>query len=61
MNTFIENNPSIPRPSNKVLADMAYDLCMVLDKCPASPETTNALLMALNLHAYLRKPQVVTL
>ena len=45
------SHPDVPRPSNDELIELAYQ------QCGASPELTHAVILASDLHTYLRKPQ----
>ena len=50
------SHPDVPRPSNDELVELAYQVCLAIEQCGASPELTNAVILASDLHTYLRKP-----
>ena len=50
------SHPGVPRPSNDELVELAYQVCIAIEQCGASPELTNAVMLASDLHTYLRKP-----
>ena len=52
------SHPDIPRPTNERLKQLAYELCIAIEKCGASPELTQASSLASDLHAYLSKPDL---
>jgi len=49
-------HPDVPRPSNEELIELAYQVCLAIERCGASPELTHAVMLASDLHTYLRKP-----
>ena len=50
------SHPDVPRPTNERLKELAYELCIAIEKCGASPELTHASSLASDLHTYLSKP-----
>jgi len=52
------SHPDVPRPTNERLKQLAYELCIAIEKCGASPELTKASSLASDLHAYLSKPDL---
>jgi hypothetical protein len=49
------SHPDVPRPSDAELIELAYQVCIAIEQCGASPELTNAVMLASDLHTYLRK------
>ena len=49
------SHPSVPRPSNAELVELAYQVCVAIEACGASPALTHAVTLASDLHTYLRK------
>ena len=52
------SHPDVPRPTNEHLKQLAYELCIAIEQCGASPELTKASMLANDLHTYLSKPDL---
>ena len=52
------SHPDVPRPTNERLKQLAYELCIAIEQCGASPELTKASMLANDLHTYLSKPDL---
>lgn len=52
------SHPDVPRPTNEYLKQLAYELCIAIERCGASPELTKASMLANDLHTYLSKPDL---